>query len=435
MTLTDMIYQELLDGLTTGLDYDQIRQKHENSKGPFYNALQRVFSAVSTEIRNISSQIRQLQSNLADSKSKLEAISNQHKEAETALRNKKQETQSWEKQVEGAKKQLSALDNELKTKAKLLDQLRELEKMGFDHEKLSYIHGKIMDIGTRRGLKPKDAIARFFEDLKDYDAMIGFQQELQRLESVAKTARLEADRWRAERENLEASHKERKQVINAVDFMLKQGVKPEQLVSWSKVLEKVGGIEHLESELKKYKSIKDIVNAESKNIENLGLCQQGLEGEVKALKEQKAEIEGAIKSLSECGTAEITGIKDKAASEFSILIEELRAEIQRLSEVKDEAAKLEREMVYARYFRADDKTLGMASKEVAELLLATVAKWYQLRGLTLRFQIPDFLSRKYMVYFSYDRFDLLDLIKWIQTGLSQYEENPKYGLVKKDESL
>jgi peptidoglycan hydrolase CwlO-like protein len=431
MSLTDIIYQELLNGLRTGLDYDQIRQKHENSKGPFYNALQRVFTAVSAEICSLSSQSRQLQSNVADSKSKVEALSQQHKEAENSLRNKKQEMQSWEKQVEAARKQLAALDKELNTKAILLDQLRELEKMGFDHEKLKYMQGRIVDIGTRRGLKPKDAISRFFEDLKDYDVMIGFQRELQRLESIAETMRLEADKWRSEKENLETSHKELEKVINAVDFLLKQGIKPEQLISWSKVLQKVGGIERLESELNEYKSIKEIVNAENKSIERLGLRKQGLEGEVNTLKEQKEEIEGAIKSLSEYGTTEITGVKDKAVFELVALIEELRAETTRLVEAKAEAAKLEREMTYAMYFRADDKTLGTASKEVAELLLATVAKWYKLRGLALRFDVPDFLSRKYLGLYAYDRFDFLDLIRWIQGGLDKYEEDTKFGLVRR----
>jgi hypothetical protein len=431
MTLTDIIYQELLDGLRTGLDYDRIRQKHEGSKGPFYNALQRVVGAASTEIRNLSSQIRQLQTNLADSKSKLEALSNQNREADAALRNKKQEVQSWEKQTEAVKKRLAELDNELNAKTQLVYRLRELENMGFDQKKLEYIHERIVEIGTRQGLKPKDSVGRFLKDLKDYDAMIGFQRELQRLQSVAETKRLEAERWRAEKENLETSHRELRQVISAVDFLLKQGIKPEQLVSWSKILQKVGGVEQLESELNEYRSIKDIVEAETKATERLGLRKQELAGEVKTLKEQKTEIEGAIKSLSEYGIAEITEVKNRASAELAALIDALRIEAERLGEAKAEAGKLERELTYARFLTADDEALAIAPKDMAELFVNAVARWCRLRAAAFKVPVPDFLSRKYYSLSRYDEFQLLDLIRWVQTGLDEYDEIPRIRPVRR----
>ena len=49
-TLTDQIYHELADGLERGLDYDAIRVKYERNKGPFYNALARLFADLGTDI-------------------------------------------------------------------------------------------------------------------------------------------------------------------------------------------------------------------------------------------------------------------------------------------------------------------------------------------------------------------------------------------------
>ena len=46
MSLTDEIYRDLMDGLKNGVEYDKVRLKWEGSKGPFYNALQRVFADV-----------------------------------------------------------------------------------------------------------------------------------------------------------------------------------------------------------------------------------------------------------------------------------------------------------------------------------------------------------------------------------------------------
>lgn len=61
MTVTDVIYGELLNGLKTGLDYDQIRLKWEKSKGPFYNALQMVFVNAGVELGNLHAELNALQ--------------------------------------------------------------------------------------------------------------------------------------------------------------------------------------------------------------------------------------------------------------------------------------------------------------------------------------------------------------------------------------
>jgi len=43
LSLTDQIYQELVDGLKTEQDYTHLRAKYDANKGPFYNALGRLF--------------------------------------------------------------------------------------------------------------------------------------------------------------------------------------------------------------------------------------------------------------------------------------------------------------------------------------------------------------------------------------------------------
>lgn len=55
MTLTEVIYDELKNGLWTGVDYDGLRSKYEKSKGPFYNALQMVLADASAEVAKLSS--------------------------------------------------------------------------------------------------------------------------------------------------------------------------------------------------------------------------------------------------------------------------------------------------------------------------------------------------------------------------------------------
>ena len=42
-SITDKIYDELVDGLKTEQEYTHLRAKYDANKGPFYNALGRLF--------------------------------------------------------------------------------------------------------------------------------------------------------------------------------------------------------------------------------------------------------------------------------------------------------------------------------------------------------------------------------------------------------
>jgi hypothetical protein len=92
-----------------------------------------------------------------------------------------------------------------------LRQVRELQKIGFDKNQFQQLLDVLVEIGTKRGLKPKQAIDSFFTDLKDYDAKSGFVIEVKRLSTIAETRKLEAEKWQAEkefwRENTESRRK------------------------------------------------------------------------------------------------------------------------------------------------------------------------------------------------------------------------------------
>ncbi|GAI37327.1 unnamed protein product, partial [marine sediment metagenome] len=62
-----------------------------------------------------------------------------------------------------------------------------LEKHGFDTERLGQLKDTLVEIGAKHGLKSKEAVAKFFDELKDYDAKTGFQGEIQRLEIITGT--------------------------------------------------------------------------------------------------------------------------------------------------------------------------------------------------------------------------------------------------------
>jgi len=433
MTLTDEIHRELMEGLRTGLDYDRLRLKWEKSKGPFYNALQRVFAEGGIQLEDLSSQMRALQKKAAAAQKKLDVLAGEQRRVETEVEGKRKQVDSLDQRAGTIRQQTEKLSSDLNAKAGLLSQIRELEKMGFDIDGLRQLHDALAQIGTRRGLKAKESSDKFFTDLKDYDAKTGFEQEVQRLGAIVETRRLDAEKWQAKKETLKRSFKDLKQAISAAKFLLKQGVKVEQIVVWSKVLAKVGGVEGLDKELDQYKSIKEAVAAQKKEVERIELKERELAGKVASLREEKTEIEGAIKSLSSAGIEEIAAVKNKAESELSCFVQELKDATKAFGEAKAEAGRLERELTYARYLTADDDTaLGAAPKEVVSMFLERVSRWSRLRGINPGLKVPEFISSRYQVLFSsYEKVALLDLMRWVQRGLGEYEEGSGYKAVRR----
>jgi len=421
MTVTDVIYGELLNGLKTGLDYDQIRLKWEKSKGPFYNALQMVFANAGVELGNLHTELKALQEKKVAAEKKLATLKSDQERVEIQVEAKRKEAHSWEQKASLVKGQAEKLDAELGTKAELLSQVRELQKMGFDKNQFQQLLDVLVDIGTKRGLKPKQAIDSFFTDLKDYDAKSGFVNEVKRLSAIAETRKLEAEKWQAEKENLERKYRESKEAVSSMEALLKQGVKPEQIVAWNRFVASVGGIDELSKGLSQYKTLKETVAAQNKTVQALKLEKKRLDGEILSLKENKAGIEGAIETLSEQGNEGISAVKDKALSEIRSLIEELRNEVKFIEEAKAEAGALKRELFYARYFTTNnDEALRTAGKELAEVCLSVVAKWCRLKKVYCKTKVPDSIRSRYYGLSSYEEVALPDLIRWAESGLAEY---------------
>jgi len=109
----------------------------------------------------------------------------------------------------------------------------------------------------------------------------------------------------------------------------------------------------------------ELVNARITEVKDYEQRARELDAQIEALKGQKADIVGSIKSLSSSGVKEITKLSDKAMAELESLLEQIWAEMKKLGELKVEAGKLEKELMYARYFTTGDQAVLKAfPKEV-----------------------------------------------------------------------
>ena len=328
MTLTDEIYAELKNGLWTGLDYDELRSKYEKSKGPFYNALQMVLADTSAEATKLSSEVKALRRRGDEEKAKLKNLAEQQEKAINEIEARRQEVKALGRDEDTIKARIQELSTELDTRAGLLSQAQELEKKGFDSGRLQHLHDVIIEIGTKQGQKPDEAIARFFIDLEDYDAKIGFGREIQRLETIAETKRLEAEKWQAQADNLSRRYKELSEAITATQSLTKQGVKAEQVVSWNRIVSKLGGPEELQDKLGQYKSMSELVNARKEEAGSYELKLTKAQNQLETLEKERAKIEAAIESLKLAGLEQVRAMTDEVMKQLKAQVAKEVKEIQ-----------------------------------------------------------------------------------------------------------
>ena len=328
ISLTDEIYAELVDGLKTGSDWTHFLAEYGTSKGPLYNAFGRFQRDMEPKVRAFG----EVQTKLDEAGLKLNQLNQEISETDKAVQTKNHELALLEEKGNTLKKQTEVLESKLDQKSAPLKRLQGLENLGFGEEKLKALCATLAEIGTRRGLKRDEAVNTFFAELKDYDAKTGFEQEIQRLETIIRTKTLEAEKWQAEADSLSRRHKDLSEAITAVQSLTKHGVKVEQVVSWNSIVTKLGGPEELQDKLGQYKAMSDLLVARKKEIEDSDKKITELSAQIKALNEQKVEIEGAIKSLSSSGVKEITKVSDKAVTGLKSLSDSGVKEIAKVSD-------------------------------------------------------------------------------------------------------
>jgi len=128
-SLTDEIYAGLVDGLKTGLDYTHLQAKYGASKGPFYNALGRLFHDMEPKVRALG----EVQAKLDQAGLTLDSLNQSIKEAESSLAPLEERRNVLNEQIE-------TLETKLAEKRELATHLAELGKLGFDIERLKQLH-------------------------------------------------------------------------------------------------------------------------------------------------------------------------------------------------------------------------------------------------------------------------------------------------------
>ena len=180
MSLTDEIYQELLDGLEKDLDWPQFLAKHHNSKGPLYNAIGRFFTEVGPKVTALKEEKNLVQMELDEAGLTLDSFDQRKKEEESNI-------SSLDNKKNALAEQVETLETKLTEKGELAKRLAEIEGLGFDTERLIQLQETLKEIGMKHGLKGKEAVGKFFDALKDYETVLCAELQLNRLETHIET--------------------------------------------------------------------------------------------------------------------------------------------------------------------------------------------------------------------------------------------------------
>jgi len=340
-TLTDRIYDELVDGLEKDLDWTSFIAKHKDSKGPLYNAIGRFLNDMGPKVKALG----EVQAKLDEAGLKLDQLDQRTKEAESKIAPLEEKKNDLNDEIE-------TVETKLAEKREILEHAGELAKLGFDIERLRQLREVLTEIGAKHALKGKEAIGKFFAELKDYDAKIGFEAEIQRLETITETKKLEAGKWQAEEEALKRKHDDRKEAVGAVYALLAKGVKVSQIPVWQRILSRFETAEQFDEYLLQYSEVTKLLNARREETESYELRLTKAQSQVETLEKERAKIEAAIDALKVAGVKEVKTMTEATEKQLkAVAASEIREAQAVGQEVRSE---------FANYFTQLDKLLEKA---------------------------------------------------------------------------
>jgi len=312
MSLTDEIYRELLDGLEKKLDWQQFMAKYSASKGPLYNAIGLFFTEVGPKIVALNEEKSRVQSELDQAGLTLDSLDQRKKEAESNII-------SLENRENILNGQVETLETKLTEKSGLSKHLADLEKLGFNSERLRHLEEALKEIGTRHGFKGKETVSKFFDDLKDYDLVLEAEAQLKGLQTQIETKKLEVENWQAKEEALKRKHHDLKEAIEAVGTLRAKNIKPSQIVAWHQILTRFQTVEQFAESLTKYGDMTKLLKAKREEAESCGLRLAQAQSQVETLEKERVKIEGAIDAIKVAGVKQLKAMSGEATKQMKAL--------------------------------------------------------------------------------------------------------------------
>ncbi|MFB5601248.1 MAG: hypothetical protein ACE5SW_13605, partial [Nitrososphaeraceae archaeon] len=96
------------------------------------------------------------------------------------IKQQKMLVEKQRKEIESLEFRASKLKEDVDTNELKLSKLNQLEFLGFGLEELRHLHNILSEVTRENNISTRSAINKFFEDLKDYDIIFGFQDKIKK---------------------------------------------------------------------------------------------------------------------------------------------------------------------------------------------------------------------------------------------------------------
>ena len=250
-----------------------------------------------------------------------------------------------------------------KNKEQLL-QTEQLKKLGILTADFTQFSKKVIEISKVHDISSKEAFNIFVKNLATYDALKGFQKELERIKNEIDKKSAEFEVLTLKSKNFEIEHKENLNTIQILKKLKKQKVVPEQIIFWNDIfvasnlepkefeleLREIGNLNKIKEnmELKIKKHVKEQKRLESRNkwlesnIEEQEsklkqvnrLIKENLESNMAIIKETVADfnsfVADSIYEMNESFTKNLENLDKKTINEQQKILANLQELVTKL---------------------------------------------------------------------------------------------------------
>ena len=243
-------------------------------------------------------------------------------------------------------------------------QTEQLKKLGILTADFIQFSKKVIEISKVHDISSKGAFSIFVKNLVTYDALKGFQKELERIKNEIDKKSAEFEVLTLKSKNFEIEHKENLNTIQILKKLKKQKVVPEQIIFWNNIfvasnlepkefeleLREIGNLNKIKEnmELKIKKHVKEQKRLESRNkwlesnIEEQEsklkqvnrLIKENLESNMAIIKETVADLNSfvanSIYEMNESFTKNLENLDKKTINEQQKILANLQELVTKL---------------------------------------------------------------------------------------------------------
>lgn len=338
---------------------------------------------------------------------------------ETLVSNLENKERELSERVPRLEERTTAIDAEISNRAKVL---KEMEELNFPQNALQQLKTGLTQMAAHYG--SEDLVARFFEHVAQFDNVLQEGAKKEALEGEVKALVQQRDTMNKLGEKWGLSPDEIAEGMAAVKGLRKQGVPPNAIASYHRVLADAGtdpaDFQKLVSEFGALEKALVAKRGDLKNAEDeLGAKKRAVD----VLKVEEKNVKESITAVRQAGVNEISQVASSVKSEVDKLSLSLQLDIARWGNLRAEMGKYEEEVKMARFFGTLPLSQAALDSFVKELGAPVVLQYLSISRAWCQSQFnpklkpPHAIIKKYYQIHDYTPVELADVIGWALTML------------------